>query len=198
MPNSAKKDEAEQKWQKKLLPLMVRMIVGLTLFFFIATCIQLIYLQLSILNSPQIAMDEYLSLLSLSPQASAEEIISTAKLKAILMLEANSLEQHHHQVHVFLMSRVWMRYLGFVTGMILSLVGATFILGKLHTLQSEVSTKLELVEFSFKSASPGLILTILGVVLMISAIVTHHQIEWTTAPVYINGIESSITIPGLE
>lgn len=177
---------------------MVRMVVGLTIFFFIATCIQLIYLQFSILKSPKIDMHEYLSLISISPDASWEEIISTAKMKSILMLEANSLEQHHHQVHVFLMSRVWMRYLGFVTGMILSFVGATFILGKLRTLTSEMGTKWESVEFSLKSASPGVILAVLGVVLMISTIVTHHQIEWTTAPAYIDGMETAIEIPGFE
>jgi hypothetical protein len=63
------------------------------------------------------------------------------------------------------MSRLWTTYLGFVTGMIFALVGAMFVLGKLESDPSELKTKVgTALDTSFKSASPGLVLAVLGVI----------------------------------
>lgn len=83
------------------------------------------------------------------------------------------------------MSRVWARYLGFVTGMILALVGAVFVLGKLREEATEVQTGTSGAMLSLRSASPGLIMAILGVALMATTIVTHHSMEWADSSVYL-------------
>ena len=187
-----------QEWQAKLLPFMVRMVISLTLFFFLASCIQLIYLHLSILKVPVLNIGESLSRLSMKSDANFDDVLKAEKLNAIIRLEAHSLQRHYHQANVLLMSRVWIRYLGFVTGMILSLVGAAFILGKLQIPTSELNAKANLVELSFRSASPGLILTILGVTLMLTTIITHHNIETTDSAVYLRNFQPTMAIQNEE
>ena len=171
------KDDNNTQWQKNLLPVMKRMVIGLTLFFFIATFGQLVYLHLSISNQPDLEISEAFTLLEKNPTYTFEQNIEATEMKSLLSLEAASLAKRHHQANVLLMSRVWVRYLGFVTGMILSLIGGIFILGKLSTPVSEVTTNANVANFSIKSASPGIILAVLGVVLMIMTITVHHQIQ---------------------
>jgi len=178
-------------WQKNLLPHMRRTLTGLTLFFVLASCLQLIYLNRNILNAPKVDTHEALSLLSVGPQSSSQEILAATRLKAVLTLEASALDHQYHQAGVFLMSRIWTTYLGFVTGMILALVGATFILGKLESGISELQTHApNVVDLSFKSTSPGLTLAVLGVALMITTIVTHHSIDVKLRAVYLRESQS--------
>jgi len=156
---------------------MVHMLVGLTVFFFVATLGQLVYLHTSILKAP--VLND--SLLHLPDGTNLE----ASRLRAQVLLESNAIARRYHQANVLLMSRVWTGYLGFVTGMILALVGAVFILGKLQEGTSEVGGRMHGAEASLKTASPGLVLAFLGVVLMIITIVTHHEIETRDSPIYL-------------
>jgi hypothetical protein len=95
-----------------------------------------------------------------------------------------TVQQRYHQANVILMARIWTTYLGFVTGMILAVVGAAFILGKLREQASEISGKAENWQVSIASTSPGLIMVVLGSALMLVTIMTHHQINVTDRPLY--------------
>ena len=169
-----------------MLPLMRRTVIGLTVFFFLASCLQLLYLNQRLFDAPKANVRDALSPLSLGAQSSSEGILAATRLKAIVTLEASALDLQYHQAGVLLMSRLWTTYLGFVTGMIFALVGAMFVLGKLESDPSELKTKVgTALDTSFKSASPGLVLAVLGVILMITTIVTHHTIDVTTRAVYL-------------
>jgi hypothetical protein len=183
-PSTAAPSNA-QEWQERLLPFMARMVLGLTLFFFVASCAQLVYLHWAIKNGPELVLRP--SSFSHATQADAgdNQTLAAARLQALVDLEAFSLRRHTHQANVLLMARVWTRYLGFVTGMILALVGAAFILGKLQIAATEVNATVQMAELSVKSASPGLILAVLGVLLMLATIVTHHQIQTTDTAVFL-------------
>ncbi len=163
---------------------MARMVLGLTVFFFIASCVQLIYLHWTIRNSPQLNLRPS-AFYSATADAGEEQKLAAARLQALVDLEAYSLRRHTHQANVLLMARVWTHYLGFVTGMILALVGAAFILGKLQIASTDVNAKVQMAEISIKSSSPGLILVFLGVLLMLTTIVTHHKIETSDTAVYL-------------
>ncbi len=174
----------DRRWQRRLLPMMTRMIEWLAVFFFFASFAQLAYLHWKISRSPELDVREPLSMLS-AAASSPQNIIEIAKLKALIALEANGLKQQYHQANVLLMSRIWTVYLGFVTGMILSLVGASFVLGKLREDTSELTVRTAPTDVSFRSASPGLILVVLGTILMLTAIVTNHRIDVTHSAVYL-------------
>lgn len=130
------------RWQNNLLPLMRRMIIFLTLFFFLASFGQLIYLQMAIYSATPVNLDRPLSVLHAVDTMSISQRQDVARLETEILLETNALERRHHQASVLLMSSIWIRYLGFVTGMILSMIGAIFILGKLEQSQaSEAAAK---------------------------------------------------------
>jgi hypothetical protein len=182
-------------WQTDLLPLMKWTLIGLMLFFFLATCVQLYLLNRSIQNAPKVDTQSTLSLLSLGPNPTSQEILAATRLRGAVTLEAANIDNQFHQGGVLLMSRVWTSYLGFVTGMILALVGAAFVLGKLNDVHaSELKGERHGLSVSLTSTSPGLVLAVLGVALMMTAMVIHHSIEVTIRPLYLfpeNGAPSS-------
>lgn len=171
---------------------MIRTIVILSLFFFLASLAQLIYLHYVISHRALFDSKEALCQLKITPNASQQQILETTRMKALVMLEASNLDGQYHQANVLLMGRLWTSYIGFVTGMILAIVGATFILGKLREPVSELAGKTGAADFTFKSASPGLVLAVLGTMLMITAIVTHHEIDVKHAAVYIHDTPASL------
>jgi len=177
----------DRKWQERLQPLMSRMIIVMAVFFSLASLCQLIYLHISIEKEPSKDISESFKGLPEFSDLTFEEQVEITRFKAIFMLEANALERRHRQAKILLMSRVWARYMGFVTGMILALVGAVFILGKLRESSSEVNAKTDVMALSLKSTSPGIILVVLGVSLMLTTIITHHEISVTDVPVYVTG-----------
>lgn len=172
-PNAA----ALLRWQKELLPLMVIMVVALAVFFFIVSIIQYYRLDSRINQSPQLNLEATYSRLQ------ANELESV-KWETLSRLEANVLERRYHQANVLLMSRIWTRYLGFVTGMILALVGTAFILGKLSEAASSLEADTKLWKLSLTSASPGLVLAVLGTFLMITTMLTQNPIDVKDQSVY--------------
>ena len=181
-----KNEKKRIQWQYKLLPLMIRMIVFLAIFFFIASLAQLIYLHKRIEQMPEIKMDQLLS-----PNTD----------KAVLALELLIIEKRYHQANTSLMSRIWLKYLGFVTGMILTFIGATFVLGKLREGPTNIQLTSKDVKLSIVSSSPGIILALLGTFIMVVTIYKHNPIALYDANVYLpstivkeyNAIPSDIT-----
>jgi hypothetical protein len=146
------------QWQVRLLPVMVGVLIGLAAFFFIATLAQMAYLERSISDVPSVILPP----LSASDEAleatGANAAISARQLEILAAMEAYLVERRYHQASVLLMAGLWTRYLGFITGMVLALVGASFILGKLEGPPSELEGKGAGIEGSLKTASPGIIL----------------------------------------
>ena len=171
-------------WQSRLLPFMIIMIAGLTIFFFVASFAQLAYLHWNILQGTRVDVRQSLDVMSNETLTTPEEVLAAAQLQSFTTLELYTLERRYHQANVLLMSRVWINYLGFVTGMILALVGATFIIGKLREPASKAGGEVGPAKFSFEGASPGMFLAALGVALMLTTLITHHDITVVDKSVY--------------
>ena len=184
-------DPSVSAWQQRLLPLMARMLIGLTIFFFLASFGQLFYLHSRIEHAP--TMDYKALVRTVRPEESVSEADRRAlqQLNVAAALENNVIERRYHQANVLLMSRVWTNYLGFVTGMTLALVGAAFILGQLRTPEAELTASVSAAPLTLRTASPGLVLCVLGVALMITTIVTNHDIETRDTPAYFNPLNKS-------
>jgi hypothetical protein len=164
---------------------MSRMIVALALFFFLASLAQLAYLHVSIRQRPPVTLTA--APVALAADARFEDRLAAARFRSVTELEIDALARRYHQANVLLMARVWVTYLGFVTGMILSLVGAAFILGRLQEPVSELGAQAPQVSLTVKSASPGVILVGLGTLMMIVATLTNHRIEVSDNPLYLRG-----------
>lgn len=116
-----------EAWQRRLLPLMSRMLIALAVFFFVATCVQLYFIEREVKNGPTLPREASWQLLQADGAAVRSEPLRAAELRALVALEWASMDNHAHQARVFLMTRTWLNYLGFVTGMILALMGAVFV-----------------------------------------------------------------------
>ena len=186
------KAEQREAWSRRMVPLMTKMLVGLTIFFFLASAAQLSYLHYQITEGPDTDLAGPLAMMgvTLDPETArpSETGLPAAAVAALTVLELGAMERRYHQANVSLLSRVWTRYLGFVTGMVLSMVGAAFILGR---LENETASTAKAAgpggSVEVKSTSPGIVMTGLGVALMITTIVTHHEIQVRDQAVYATG-----------
>lgn len=175
------------EWQWRSRPMMVSILAVLTLFFFSATLYQLLELNRKIEQSPR------LDTVALLKQTGCPEALSNAecneyrRLNLAVSLEAHVIARRHHQAGVTIMASIWSRYLGFITGMVLALVGAAFILGQLRDRGTQIEASMAGNKGALTSASPGLVMVALGVILMISTIVTLHNVATGDSPVYFIG-----------
>lgn len=162
------------RWQNKLRVWMQIVISLIVVFFLVSTFFQLNSLHKRIENKPVVTFS-----FDATPQKSSDNFAN------LLRLEAHAIEQRYHQANTVLMSRIWMAYLGFVTGMILAIVGAIFILGKLREKESQISAKSKLWHVSIVSTSPGIVLVLMGTILMLTTLLDKHQIEVVDTPLYL-------------
>jgi hypothetical protein len=191
----AKERRETRAWQRKLLPWMLGFLICVAAFFLIATIYEFNFLNNSILTSEQAPSAIQVLPSTLDGESSAYQTV--AQLEVAAKLEAYLLQQRYHQASISEMSRVWLQYLGFETGMILALVGAFFILGKITDTTPnnfEVSLK-ESFSTSLFTTSPGLILTLLGVILMVITLYIHHEIKVADAAIYVRGPNIAVVNP---
>lgn len=185
--NSHPKTRAGNKknWQERMLPLMVGMLIALTLFFFIATFVQMSYLHWTILNSPPIDVASISENALLIGTTTFEERSQARQFELRAAMERFIVEKRYHQASAYLMSGLWLRYLGFITGMILALLGASFILGKLREPAQKLDGTFLEISLSISTASPGIILAVLGVVLMFATLLDRDTYNVTDANTYL-------------
>jgi hypothetical protein len=181
------RDEGLAHWQTQSRPFMVWMLIVLTAFFFIASLMQLIYLHWEIAHPPilgQELLDDAICATPNGQPLQAAECLTLKRGQATLLLEANVVARRYHQSNAIVMFSVWSRYLGFVTGMILAMVGSVFILGKLSEPPTRIEAGAGHWKANFSSASPGLVMCLLGVVLIIASITTLSSLQTRDAPTY--------------
>lgn len=177
--NITKNDSAlsDDKWLAKMLPFITSIILAMTIFFFSATIYQLFDLNRQIEDAPRLQIDQVYQDSTLVNQ-------TRKQWNNLVSLETHVLQQRYHQANVLLMARIWVRYMGFITGMILAIIGAIFILGKLREPKSELSFKGN-VQAQLVTQSPGIVLVVLGSVIMLTTIVNHPQISVVDSAIYI-------------
>jgi hypothetical protein len=167
----------ELKWLTRMLPFITKIILALIIFFFSATVYQLFSLNNRVDNAPQLTVEQ-----SLLENVSDKD--THYQWKTLIVLESHALQQRYHQANVLLMARIWVRYLGFVTGMMLAIIGAIFVLGKLRESNTEMAVGGS-VQVQIVTQSPGIILVLLGSTIMLTTILNHPRISVMDAPIYI-------------
>lgn len=102
---------------------------------------------------------------------------SDPELAARVALEENQMSKRYHQGAVALVARTWVTYLGFMTGMLLALVGAALVVGRYREPTLSAEAKMVQVGMTLRGSSPGLILAVLGTVLMMSPLALQFGIK---------------------
>lgn len=172
-------------WQERLLPFMVRVVAGLILFFFIASLLQIGYLHWHLQDEPPNVLT------TVDSERSGAIEVSVAA-----WLESDLIQRRYRMTSTLMMAQLWIRYLGFVTGMIMAVIGAVFILGKLREAPSEMTAESAALRISIATASPGILLAVVGSALMLATIVTKQESWVMDAAIYMPGRSSTAVRSG--
>ncbi|MEW5914816.1 MAG: hypothetical protein AB1762_00355 [Gemmatimonadota bacterium] len=165
----------DQEWQRRMLPIMVQMVIGLAVFFFVVSLVQLTYLNNTIRSAPDIDLEPAFAMLEKQQPTTEAEHLRAVQLRILATMDKGTMQRRYHQTNAALMARIWTRYMAFVTGMILALLGAVFILGKLKEAAPSGNGAARLT-------SPGLYMIGMGVTLMIVSIFVNHRIDVRDVP----------------
>jgi hypothetical protein len=174
-------DPADANWQQRLLPYLVGTLVFLTLFF----CAAIVCETRTIQNRMESALE-----VDIRPMANAE-----FRSNGAFLLEASLIERRYRAANVAELSRIYLVFLGFGTGMVMALVGSTFILGKLSEPETSIDGGGSSLKASLRSRSPGVILAFFGTVLMLATIYSKTEISVSDRAVYIAGASEGVPEP---
>jgi len=166
---------------------MITVLVSLTAFFCISNIYQLYIVQRQIQRFTEVDLKENFITPTIEDNGSANNATSNTHLKMLANLERFSIQNRYRQANIMMMNSMYLSYMGFVTGMILALVGAAFVLGKLREPETSVGSETPVWKFSLASTSPGLILAVLGSALMSITILDEGNINVRDTPLYLDG-----------
>lgn len=171
------------EWQNKLVVWTVLMPTLLILVFVVLATMQLNRFndEISQYQEPQAAYQD--PMYGLPTTAGAEY----AKLYTLAKMEDLAMRKRYSQGGVLLMSRIFTKYLGFFTGMVMAIVGAVFIISKIREESTNLTGSVsQQANLTLVSSSPGIIFGVLGTVLMLATILQHTEINIKDMPLYLN------------
>ena len=185
MPDLSASGSEDQRaaWQSRLLPLMSAVLVFGAVFFAAMSIVELRSLY-SRREHPPFDFDQSLSALD-DVTGQGTDGAEQARFRVLATLEAHALQRRYHQANATILARVWTRQLGFITGMLLALVGAAFILGRLNEPPTRLQAEGQGLKGALETSSPGLVLAVLGTGLMALTIWIPFGVETRDLNVYL-------------
>lgn len=171
------------KWQRKLLPFTTRFLAVMAIGFF-ALSIYDVYEMRSFVQSESGGGIREQVEGTLRTQASQQSVTPDAVQRSLLLMEADAMDKRYRQASALLMSRIWTRQLAFLTGMVLTFIGALFILSKLSENRSDVNVAMHDWKGGISSSSPGLILAFFGSTLIAISLLVQPPISVQDRPIY--------------
>jgi hypothetical protein len=177
-----------EDWRDRVLPLMSYVLVGLILVFVGFSFYELRDFYSRIEHAPLDLGGDFAAFEAEAGDEIAGDL-DYLRFKTQVRLEADALQRRYHQATTTMLARVWTRQLGFLTGMILALVGAAFVLGRLQDGGTKVSGQGGGVTGAIDTASPGLVLAALGAGLMAITLVMPFGVETFDRPIYVDGAD---------
>jgi hypothetical protein len=175
------------KWQNKLLPWLIAAPSVLVLIFLYLATKQVNQFNEAINVKETPFAEKLLETKDSTIQKRLKSDIEYLKWTTLVKMEEEGVSKRYRQGGLLLLSRIFIKYLGFLTGMIIAIVGAVFIIGKLSEDESKIEGSAgEKIKLSIASSSPGIIFGILGTVLMVSCIWQHNEVAIQEQPMFLN------------
>ncbi len=172
-------------WQLRLLPFVVGVLSLLTLFACISNIVQVYEVEHHIETNHEVDIEKIAPSTAAGTLTAAERD-SYTRWRTLVAMEANAVESRYHQANMALMTRVYIIFLGFTTGMVLAMGGATFIPARLRETESKVEAGSGTWKMALTTASPGLVLALFGTTLMLATIWARTEISVRDSSVYLN------------
>lgn len=189
MSEAASERREKAAWRKRLLPFLIVAISLMGVFFFVSSLLQLGRLGEAVAHQPNDRIPAALAAYEKTTPQDGDYI----RWKAMVLLEEAALDHRYAQVNATLMLRAWTRHLGFLTGMILALVGSIFILARLSETETNLSGEGGGAKVAIATSSPGIVLAVLGTVLMVVTLTIDFEFETSDVPIYVGA--SVVTAP---
>ncbi len=175
------------QWQRLTLPIMMGVLIVAMTAFLVLSFVQGMFVRRQIENAPQLDITPVLASVSCADAAATADVRARClEWTVAVMLEQHTINRRYHQANVALLVRVTVKYLGFLTGMLMSLVGAVFVLGRLTEASSKLAADGVFGKFTIATVSPGLILALLGTVLMLTTVLSNPPTDVSDGNVYLN------------
>ena len=179
--------KSKARWQRLLLPVMIGTIIVATVAFLALSLFDTWSVRQRITDAPQLDLrNELAGLRCADATMSPAERGTCLEWKVAVLLEDHTINRRYHQANVALLVRMSVKYLGFLTGMLMSLVGAAFVLGRLTEATSKLAAQGPFGKFTIATVSPGLILAVLGTVLMITTVLVNPPTAVDDGNVYLH------------
>lgn len=112
--------------------------------------------------------------------------IATARMSALTCLEQQSVRSRYQLTALTVQSKIWTRYYAAVAGFLLIAVGAIFIIMKVRESPHELGAGAKGVSVTFKSASPGLAMTVLGTLILITSVLAPGEAKTVDSAAYVS------------
>jgi hypothetical protein len=193
VPKDASAQQRREAWQGRLLPLMIGMLIAAAAFFAVMSVVELRAFYDRVEQRPLALASVFTDFEQHAPPVGRAEP-AYLRFKTLALLEADALYRRYHQANATMLARVWTRQLGFLTGMVLALVGAAFVLGRLREDASRIEAELQGAKAVIASSSPGLVLAVLGTVLMGVTLAVPFGVETRDKATYL-GIDAAMPAP---
>jgi ABC-type dipeptide/oligopeptide/nickel transport system permease component len=182
-------------WQRSLLPLMAGVLIVAALFFAIQSVFEFSDFK-SRVQPPKADLSAIFDRFEqVEDTKSTIARFDYLQWKSVVHLEQETMRFRYSQVNAAILARMWTRLMGFTTGMVLAIVGATFILGKLREQQTELKNETQALKISLTTSSPGIVLAVLGSFLMSITLLTKFDIDVRDVPVYVASRAQSSELP---
>ena len=177
---------SKAQWQRLLLPLMIATVIAASLAFLTLSLFDTWSVRRSIQSAPALDLSRDLASVNCrDTTTTAGERGFCLQWKIAVLLEQQTINRRYHQANVALLVRVSVKYLGFLTGMLMSLVGAVFVLGRLTEASSQLAAEGPFGKLTIATVSPGLILAALGTILMVTTVLVNPPTDVTDGNVYL-------------
>lgn len=182
---------SKAQWQRRLLPIMIGTVIAAVVAFLSLSLLDTLAVRRRIEAAPQLDLAKVLEGVPCAEATSDPAGRGRClEWKVAVLLEQQTVNRRYHQANVALLVRVSVKYLGFLTGMLMSLVGAVFVLGRLTEATSKLAAEGPFGKFTIATVSPGLILAVLGTALMITTVLVNPPTDVTDGNVYLRPSQS--------
>jgi hypothetical protein len=171
------------RWQNRMAPLMAGAVVVTAVFFAFIMLVRFSSIEATLQEAPPTQLAVTWTRQGIEPTTWRDQQ-QLASSEANFGLERELIARRYRVASAIMSLRLWTRLMGFLTGMILAMVGAAFTLGKLDAPESEIVGGASGATLSVKSASPGIVMAILGTVLIGMSLVVPVTAEVRDTAVY--------------
>lgn len=194
MADQAPATLSRAQWQRALLPVMTGTVLLAMAAFLAFSLLDTWSVRRGIENAPRLDLRADLAGVDCAKATySPHERGECLRWKVAVLLEEHTVNRRYHQANVALLVRVSVKYLGFLTGMLMSLVGAVFVLGQLRDPGSKLAVEGSGLKGALDTSSPGLILAFLGTLLMLATVFVNPPTDVSDGNVYLNAPAEQVT-----